>query len=108
MSIFVTKSGDWKLGDPLLCHGVVDGLDFYKQHYKVMPEKYRAPEVSAGGDTGNPSHALDAWQFGCLIHEVYNGPLQDAQSLKQPNRIPKILLPQYKELLAGNPRYNLA
>ena len=39
------------------------------------------------------------WGFGCLIWEVYNGPLARPEQLKIVEALPKPLLPQYVLLI---------
>jgi SCY1-like protein 1 len=45
----------------------------------------------------------DMWGLGCLIWEVFNGPLYQQSSLKVLEKIPKQLGPLYCELVGANP-----
>lgn len=44
------------------------------------------------------------WRLGCLIWEVFNGPLPRAAALRNPGKIPKSLVPHYCELVGANPK----
>nr|XP_058924250.1 N-terminal kinase-like protein isoform X3 [Kogia breviceps] len=48
--------------------------------------------------------SADMWRLGCLIWEVFNGPLPRAAALRNPGKIPKSLVPHYCELVGANPK----
>ena len=114
-SVFMTKSGDWKLGNPVLCHPVgAEGESYYNQHHNQLSNKYNPPEFKS--QTGNisfgnaPDWSLDCWMFGCLIFEIFQGLIPENSSGKpfyktSTSNIPSSLLPQYKELLSSNPNH---
>ncbi|XP_066504709.1 N-terminal kinase-like protein isoform X2 [Hoplias malabaricus] len=102
-AIFVDRAGEWKLG----------GLDHVTSEQgdptslppaKVVNpdlEKYDPPESpSSGGEKWSG----DVWRLGCLIWEVFNGPLPRASSLRSLGKIPKKLVPHYCELVGANPK----
>lgn len=104
-AVFVDRAGEWKLGglehvapeqgDP---SGV--SLPTPKTVYPDM-EKYDPPEASNGGAekwTG------EVWRLGCLIWEVFNGPLPRTSSLRSLGKIPKSLVSHYCELVGANAR----
>lgn len=97
-SVFVDQAGEWKLG----------GVDYLHHSKDPAPTKslpslkvYDPPEKS--GSSGN-NGATDMWGLGCLIWEVFNGPLVQAKSLKSLGKIPKLLVPHYCELVSANPK----
>ncbi len=45
----------------------------------------------------------DIWGLGCIVWEVYNGQLSQANDLGRVGKIPKKLAPVYMELVAANP-----
>ncbi|KAJ8308508.1 hypothetical protein KUTeg_013382 [Tegillarca granosa] len=104
-SVFVDPAGEWKLA----------GVDYIYSSQgqdsvppvKILPvlEKYDPPEKSElrRGIRGEP-WSSDMWGLGCLIWEVFNGPLPRTESLKSFGKIPKILVPNYCELVSANPR----
>uniref|UniRef100_A0A3Q4AHR1 N-terminal kinase-like protein n=1 Tax=Mola mola TaxID=94237 RepID=A0A3Q4AHR1_MOLML len=106
-SVFVDRAGEWKLGaldhvapeqgDP---SGV--SLPAPKAVYPDM-EKYDPPETtSSGAEKWEKRTAV--WRLGCLIWEVFNGPLPRTSSLRSLGKIPKTLVSHYCELVGANPR----
>uniref|UniRef100_A0A667ZTB8 N-terminal kinase-like protein n=1 Tax=Myripristis murdjan TaxID=586833 RepID=A0A667ZTB8_9TELE len=105
-AVFVDRAGEWKLG--ALDHvapeqGDPSGalLPAPKTVYPDM-EKYDPPEMP-NSNTGE-KWAGEVWRMGCLIWEVFNGPLPRASSLRSLGKIPKALVPHYCELVGANPR----
>uniref|UniRef100_A0A3Q1GC18 N-terminal kinase-like protein n=1 Tax=Acanthochromis polyacanthus TaxID=80966 RepID=A0A3Q1GC18_9TELE len=104
-AVFVDRAGEWKLG--ALDHvapeqGDPSGvpLPAPKTVYPDM-EKYDPPEMpSSSGE----KWAGEVWRLGCLIWEVFNGPLPRTSSLRSLGKIPKALVPHYCELVGANPR----
>uniref|UniRef100_UPI0037E8B5E8 N-terminal kinase-like protein n=1 Tax=Semicossyphus pulcher TaxID=241346 RepID=UPI0037E8B5E8 len=104
-SVFVDRAGEWKLGaldhvspeqgDP---SGV--SLPAPKAVYPDM-EKYDPPEMP---NSSGEKWAGEVWRLGCLIWEVFNGPLPRTSSLRSLGKIPKALVPHYCELVGANPR----
>ncbi|XP_078001167.1 N-terminal kinase-like protein [Glandiceps talaboti] len=101
-SIYVDKAGEWKLF----------GVDYVypaDQHPVLKPlpalEKYDPPEKidPLKPKKGSSKWAADMWGLGCLIWEVFNGPLPRTSALKAVGKIPKPLLPNYCELVGANP-----
>ncbi|XP_059918244.1 N-terminal kinase-like protein [Gadus macrocephalus] len=105
-AVFVDRAGEWKLG--ALDHvasetGDPSGatLPPPKAVYPDM-EKYDPPETP--GSSGTEKWAGEVWRLGCLIWEVFNGPLPRAASLRSIGKVPKLLVPHYCELVGANPR----
>ncbi|KAJ3588342.1 hypothetical protein NHX12_011935 [Muraenolepis orangiensis] len=105
-AVFVDRAGEWKLG--ALDHvapeqGDPSGatLPPPKAVYPDM-EKYDPPEVPGSG--GTEKCAGEVWRLGCLIWEVFNGPLPRASSLRSLGKVPKLLVPHYCELVGANPK----
>ena len=104
-SVFVTKSGEWKLG----------GFEFLtKKESEIVPSKpsslqvYEPPERARSGSSKRAPFATDSWGLGCLIWEIYNGPLPRAQSVKQAGKIPESLRSIFSSLVSVNPSTRLA
>ncbi|RVE67350.1 hypothetical protein OJAV_G00102090 [Oryzias javanicus] len=104
-AIFVDRAGEWKLG--ALDHvapeqGDPSGISLPepKSVYPDM-EKYDPPEMS---NNSREKWAGEVWRLGCLIWEVFNGPLPRTSSLRSLGKIPKSLVPHYCELVGANPR----
>lgn len=97
-SIFVDKAGEWKIGGvEYMCPATESPPT------KTLPclDRYNPPELS-GGSSGKakpgPKWARDSWGLGCLIWEVFNGPLPKSSALESPGKIPKSLSPAYSQL----------
>uniref|UniRef100_A0A671WYY2 N-terminal kinase-like protein n=1 Tax=Sparus aurata TaxID=8175 RepID=A0A671WYY2_SPAAU len=104
-SVFVDRAGEWKLGG--LDHvapeqGDPSGISLPapKAVYPDM-EKYDPPEMS---NSSGEKWAGEVWRLGCLIWEVFNGPLPRTSSLRSLGKVPKGLVPHYCELVGANPR----
>lgn len=104
-AVFVDRAGEWKLG--ALDHvtpeqGDPSGtpLPAPKVVYPDM-EKYDPPELS---NNSGEKWTGEVWRLGCLIWEVFNGPLPRTSSLRSLGKIPKTLVPHYCELVGANPR----
>ncbi|KAL7748983.1 Nuclear aminoacylation-dependent tRNA export pathway component [Sorochytrium milnesiophthora] len=109
-SVFVTRSGEWKLGGLEVLSSMAEepfaaGLysDLLMDSYK-----YATPEVRRGGwrvVRETPVHATDAYQYACLAHEMINGPVSSfetygfAQGLMSPE-----LYRSLQSLLSANPK----
>ncbi|KAL1501027.1 hypothetical protein ABEB36_006432 [Hypothenemus hampei] len=103
-SVFVNNSGEWKLGG---VEYVSNAQESWTSIYKVTTslEVYDPPEKE------DPSKqrlitkcSSDMWGLGCLIWEVFNGPLHQQSDLKKSERIPKQLTNLYAELVGSNPQ----
>ncbi|CAK6964574.1 N-terminal kinase-like protein [Scomber scombrus] len=104
-AVFVDRAGEWKLG--ALDHVVPEqgdpsgvSLPAPKAVYPDM-EKYDPPEMP---NSSGEKWAGEVWRLGCLIWEVFNGPLPRTSSLRSLGKIPKALVPHYCELVGANPR----
>uniref|UniRef100_A0A4W5L481 N-terminal kinase-like protein n=1 Tax=Hucho hucho TaxID=62062 RepID=A0A4W5L481_9TELE len=95
-SVFVDRAGEWKLGG--LDHMTPENEDASSVHPDM--DKYDPPESPNGGE----KWAGDVWRLGCLIWEVFNGPLPRTTSLRSLGKIPKALVPHYCELVGANAR----
>ncbi|KAL0270408.1 UNVERIFIED_CONTAM: hypothetical protein PYX00_007828 [Menopon gallinae] len=102
-SVFVNTAGEWKLGGVEYVAGASEGSGL---PIKLIPalDKYDPPEKA------DPSKqrlitkcSTDMWGLGCLIWEVFNGPLPKPTSLKCLDNIPKSLTGVYCELVGANP-----
>lgn len=102
-AVFVDRAGEWKLGG--LDHVTSDqGEPSSLPPAKVINpdlEKYDPPD---GLNSGGEKWSGDVWKLGCLIWEVFNGPLPRATSLRSFGKIPKQLVPHYCELVGANPK----
>ncbi|KAF2262291.1 kinase domain-containing protein [Lojkania enalia] len=112
-SIFFSESGEWKLGG-------FEALSSMKEDDAVLPtfgslipdsQRYMAPEISKGGweiIRQNPAHAIDAYNFGTLIFECFNGSYHGSDQLGQMKSIPPSMHQMYKRLLNPNPKARMS
>jgi SCY1-like protein 1 len=70
-----------------------------------------APEISKTGwevIKQNPTHAVDAYNFGVLIFECFNGSYNSSDQLAQMKSIPPSMHQSYKRLLNPNPKSRMS
>ncbi|KAF2199095.1 ARM repeat-containing protein [Delitschia confertaspora ATCC 74209] len=111
-SIFLSESGEWKLGGFDTLSSVKDDDAVLAACGSLIPDagRYMPPEISKGGwdvFRQNPVHAIDAYNFGTLIFEVFNGSFLGSDQLTQVKSIPPSMHQSYKRLLNPNPKARL-
>ncbi|XP_023343193.1 N-terminal kinase-like protein isoform X2 [Eurytemora carolleeae] len=97
-SVFVNNGGDWK----------ISGLEYVSSvdqdsPIKVIPLDPPEKKDPSKRQLSTPWSA-DTWGLGCLIWEVFNGPLRSMDNLGTLGDIPKDLCPAYKECVGANPK----
>ncbi|KAH7094432.1 armadillo-type protein [Paraphoma chrysanthemicola] len=112
-SIFFSESGEWKLGGFEALSSVKEDDSVLPTYGGLIPDagRYMAPEVSKGGwevIKQNPTHAVDAYNFGVLIFEVFNGSFNSADQLGQMKSIPPSMHQSYKRLLNPSPKVRMS
>lgn len=99
-SVFVNRAGEWKIG----------GVEYMCPVTETPPRKslpaldcYAPPELKdSSHKKAGPKWARDSWGLGCLIWEVFNGPLSRSSHLESPGKIPKSLTPAFTQLTHSN------
>ncbi|CAO2658445.1 Nn.00g061680.m01.CDS01 [Neocucurbitaria sp. VM-36] len=112
-SIFFSESGEWKLGGFDALSSVKEDDSILPTYGSLIPDagRYMAPEISKAGWEGikqNPTHAVDAYNYGVLIFEVFNGSYQSSDQLVQMKSIPPSMHQSYKRLLNPNPKSRMS
>ncbi|KAH7355616.1 armadillo-type protein [Pyrenochaeta sp. MPI-SDFR-AT-0127] len=112
-SIFFSESGEWKLGGFEALSSVKEDDSILPTYGGLIPDagRYMAPEISKAGwevIKQNPTHAVDAYNFGVLIFEVFNGSYQSSDQLNQMKSIPPSMHQSYKRLLNPNPKSRMS
>lgn len=102
-TIFVTPSGDWRLGglEAVTKHANAASLSQYVQ---LQSEAYRSPEYAVSNwrqVTDMPASAIDSWALGCLMYEAHSGSLNSPDQLRNTQCLPKPLLSAYQKLLSS-------
>ncbi len=84
------------------------------QNYgSLVPDsgRYTAPELAKSGwDTikRNPLTATDAYNFGTLIFEVFNGDFSGGDQAGQTKNIPPTMQASYRRLVNANPKARIS
>lgn len=78
-----------------------------------MPDsgRYTPPELANGGWDAikkSPHHAVDSYDYGILIYEVFNGSFLGSDQLAQTKSIPPSMQASYKRLINANPKARLS
>jgi SCY1-like protein 1 len=82
----------------------------YSQNYgSLVPDsgRYTPPELAKSGwdvIKKNPLTAVDAYNFGTLIFEVFNGDFNGADQAGQTKNIPPTMHSSYRRLVNSNPK----
>ncbi|RWS10279.1 N-terminal kinase-like protein [Dinothrombium tinctorium] len=101
-SIFVNKAGCWKIGGLEYVTSATEDAYPYK-HISAL-EIYSPPERSdLSTRKVGPKWAEDSYGLGVLIWEVFNGSLTQKSALRSVGKLPKSLVPQYKQLINNIP-----
>ncbi|KAF2491092.1 ARM repeat-containing protein [Lophium mytilinum] len=112
-SIFMSEGGEWKLAGFDVLSSMKDDDAIIYTHGSLMPDsgRYASPEVSKTGWEAirqNPVHAVDAYDFGILIFEVFNGTSIGNEQVGQTKNVPPSMHQSYKRLLNANPKARLS
>lgn len=73
--------------------------------------RYAPPEISRAGWESikrGPVYAVDAYNFGTLIFEVFNGSFLGGDQIAQTKNVPPSMHQSYKRLLSQNPKARLS
>lgn len=112
-SIFTTESGEWKLGGFDVLSSVKDDDAIIYTSGGLVPDsgRYAPPEIAKIGWEAlkkTPLPAIDAYSFGILIFEVFNGGFMSTDQLSQAKSIPPSMQQSYKRLVAANPKARIS
>lgn len=113
-SIFFGESGEWKLGGFDVLTSMKDDDGALPTCGSLVPDsaRYMPPEVAKQGWDAcrqNPVHAIDAYNFGTLIYEVFNGSFRGPEQLTTHiKNIPPSMHQSYKRLVNPNPKARLS
>ncbi|KAI9711080.1 MAG: hypothetical protein M1812_007274 [Candelaria pacifica] len=112
-SLFTSESGEWKLGGFESLSSMKDEEAIIYTYGSLVPDsgRYAPPEVAKSGwDTikRHPLPAVDAYNFGTLIFEVYNGSFMASDQAGQTKNVPPSMQQSYKRLVNANPKARLS
>ncbi|GJN79090.1 hypothetical protein PLIIFM63780_002603 [Purpureocillium lilacinum] len=105
-SVYTSESGEWKLGGFEVLSSVKDDESTYGS---LVPDsaRYAPPEIAQGGwdvIKKNPHSAVDSFNFGTLIFEVFNGDYNGRDQAGQTKNVPPTMQSSYKRLCNANPK----
>ena len=92
-SIFITKSGDWKLGGMEFVGESLDKYPFLNEKEKYLnsiQKLYRPPESLSASAWKGPNFAFDSYQMAAFIFQVYNVDVVPNNSSLSNQNIPKV------------------
>lgn len=91
----------------------MDGADTEQTYGSVVPDsgRYTPPELTKSGWDAlkrSPHSAVDAYEFGALVFEVFNGTFNGGDQAGQTKNIPPSMQSSYKRLMNANPKARLS
>lgn len=112
-SIFTSQSGEWRLGGLEVLSSLKDDDALIYKYGSLTPDcgRYAPPEIAkASWDAikRHPLPAVDSYDFGILVFEVFNGGLVAADQVGQTKNVPPSMHQSYKRLLNANPKARLS
>ncbi|KAJ1326321.1 SCY1-like protein 1 [Microdochium nivale] len=108
-SIYTSESGEWKLSGFEVLSNVRDDDAIIYTYGSLVPDsgRYTAPELARSGWDAikkSPHTAVDSYNFGALIYEVFNGDFPGPDQAGQTKGIPPTMHASYKRLVNANPK----
>ncbi|TGJ84023.1 hypothetical protein E0Z10_g4737 [Xylaria hypoxylon] len=108
-SIYTSESGEWKLGGFEVLSNVKDDDAIIYTYGSLVPDssRFTPPELAQSGWDAikkSPHSAVDSYNFGTTIFEVFNGDFTGAYPAGQTKGIPPTMHAGYKRLVNANPK----
>ena len=112
-SVYTSESGEWKLGgfDILSSMKEDDAVIYTYGHLLPDSARFCPPEVAKGGwevVKRHPIPAVDAYAYGVLIYETFNGSFVSSDQVGQTKNVPPSMQQSYKRLTNPNPKLRLS
>ncbi|KAI0997105.1 N-terminal kinase-like protein [Podosphaera aphanis] len=112
-SIFTSESGEWKVGgfEVLSCMKDEDAIIFNYGSLVPNVARYTPPELAKSGWDSikrNPLSAVDAYQYGILIYEVFNDIFTGEFTTGKANKIPMPMQSSFRRLVNINPKARIS
>ncbi|KAF2223493.1 armadillo-type protein [Elsinoe ampelina] len=111
-SVFTGESGEWKLAGLEALSSMKEDEAVIYTYGSLVPDsgRYAPPEVAKGGWDSikrGPVSAVDSYNFGILISEVFTGAFSGADQVGQTKGVPAQMQGSYKRLLNPSPKVRL-
>ncbi|CAG8982424.1 hypothetical protein HYALB_00007103 [Hymenoscyphus albidus] len=108
-SIYTSESGEWRVGGFEVLSSMKDDEAIIYNFGSLVPDagRYTPPELAKSGWDAikrNPLPAVDAYNFGTLIFEVFNGDFMGGDQAGQTKNVPPSMHSSYKRLVNANPK----
>ncbi|KAI0456876.1 armadillo-type protein [Xylaria acuta] len=108
-SIYTSESGEWKLGGFEILSNVKDDDAIIYTYGSLVPDstRFTPPELARSGWDAikkSPHSAVDSYNFGSTIYEVFNGDFTGPSEAGQTKGIPPTMHAGYKRLVNANPK----
>ena len=112
-SLFVSESGEWRLGGLDILSSMKDDEAILYNYGALVPDisRYTPPEITKQGwdvVKRDPLPAVDSYQYGLMIFEIFNGGAMTPEQAGQTKNIPPSMQQSYKRLLNANPKVRLS
>ncbi|KAF5019145.1 hypothetical protein F66182_8850 [Fusarium sp. NRRL 66182] len=112
-SIYTSESGEWKMGGFDVLSSLKDDESIIYTYGSLVPDsgRYAPPELAQGGwdvIKKHPHTAVDAFNLGTLVFEVFNGDYNGADQAGQTKSIPPSMQSSYKRLCNANPKARIS
>ena len=112
-SVFTTEAGEWKLGGLDIFSSMKEDDAIIFTQGSLVPDigRYTPPEVAKTGWDSlrkNPTHAVDAYQYGILVSEVFNGSFSGSDQIGSTKNVPLEMQTSYKRLTHAVPKMRLS
>ncbi|KAF2153052.1 protein kinase [Myriangium duriaei CBS 260.36] len=112
-SVFTTESGEWKLAGLEALSSMKEDDAIIYTYGSVVPDsgRYAPPEVAKGGWDSikrGPISAVDSYDYGILISEVFTGGFSGSDQVGKTKDIPHAMHNHYKRLVNPNPKLRLS
>ncbi|KAI3326766.1 ARM repeat-containing protein [Xylariaceae sp. AK1471] len=108
-SIYTSESGEWKLGGFEVLSNVKDDDAIIYTYGSLVPDsnRFTPPELARSGWDAikkSPHSAVDSYNFGTTIFEVFNGDFTGVDQAGQTKGIPPSMHAGYRRLVNANPK----
>ncbi|TVY83949.1 putative inactive serine/threonine-protein kinase scy1 [Lachnellula suecica] len=108
-SLYTGESGEWKVGGFEVLSSIKDDEAIIYNYGSLVPDagRYTPPELAKSGWDAikrNPLTAVDAYNFGTLVFEVFNGEFIGGDQAGQTKNIPPAMHSSYRRLVNSNPK----
>ncbi|KAK5116669.1 hypothetical protein LTR62_007343 [Meristemomyces frigidus] len=112
-SIYTSESGEWKLAGVEILSAVKEDDAIIYSYGSLVPDigRYSPPEVAKNGWDSirkNPTHAVDSYQYGILVTEVFHGSYSGSEQVGTTRNIPLDMHTSYKRLTHAVPKMRLS